>query len=94
MPNIIEVEEARVAFLADSIGYGRTMQLCEQLWREKLAPQGHEGGEHSVGCCAVFLVPCPCVTREGGSCDWCCGSGRVTKKVLEAMSENADGEAG
>lgn len=89
-----EVEEARVASLADEIGYGRIMQLCEQLWREKLEPQGHTGGEHSTGCCVVFLVPCPCVpSAELAACDWCCGSGRVTKKVRDAMEDRAELEA-
>lgn len=79
-------EENAVRNLCDVIGYGRAMQLAEILWRKKLEPQGIAGGEHTVGPCAALMVPCPHPREESaGNCDWCCGSGRVTKKVLEAM---------
>lgn len=88
----IEEEEEAVRKICEQIGYGRTMQLCEQLWREKLSETGHEGGEHSTGPCVSMLVPCPCPTfglDANGHCDWCCGSMRVTKRVLQAIDEAA-----
>lgn len=78
-------EENAVRQLCDAIGYGRTMQLAEQLWRKKLSLQGLAGCEHTVGPCAALMVPCPHPEGKGGNCDWCCGSGRVTKKVFETM---------
>lgn len=80
-------EENAVRTLGDDIGYGRMMQLAEQLWRKRLG--GLQGGEHTTGPCAVFMVPCPHPENgqdANGHCDWCCGSGRVTKKVLAAMT--------
>ncbi len=84
--NQIESEESLVRSLGDSIGYGRIMQLCEKIWNEKVPA----GGAHSVGPCVWFLVPCPHPEKgrsESYQCNWCCGSGRVTKKVFEAMSK-------
>lgn len=77
-------ERNAVRQLGELIGYGRIMQLAEQIWNEK-----QPGAAHSQGPCVTFLVPCPHPENgrdANGHCDWCCGSGRVTKKVLEAMS--------
>ncbi len=75
-------EENRVSALCEDIGYGRTMQLAEQLWRQKLMPDGMEGGEHTTGPCALFMVPCPHpVLDDNGHCEVCCGCGRITKWV-------------
>ena len=35
MSSIEESEQILVKMVADSIGYGRVMQICEQLWTEK-----------------------------------------------------------
>jgi hypothetical protein len=81
-------EEESVKLLAKRIGYGRTMQLCEKLWRESLDLQGLAGGELSTGCCVTFLVPCPgCAPAraKGDNCYWCCGAQRVTKQVSKAI---------
>lgn len=85
-----EQEEHAARLLGDRIGYGRMMQLGETLWREKLGNYGPDlrGGEHSVGPCVALLVPCPHPgVEKAGHCDWCCGSGRVTKRVLAAMEQ-------
>jgi hypothetical protein len=76
-------EENAVRQIGELIGYGRTMQLCEEIWNRK-----QPGGAHSVGPCVASLVPCPHPDNgrdENGHCDWCCGSGRITRKVLFAM---------
>lgn len=81
-------EENAVRQLGDMIGYGRLMQLAEQIWDKK-----QPGGAHSVGTCTSFLVPCPHppMGRDAnGHCDWCCGAGRVTKRVFKAMCEEYD----
>ena len=78
-------EENAVRQLGDLIGYGRVMQLCVQIWNHKTP-----GGAHSVGPCTSQLVPCP-HPEDGrdanGHCDWCCGSGRITRKVATAIAE-------
>ncbi len=79
-------EEDMARTLGNRIGYGRMMQLGEQLWREMLAKTGLEGGEHSTGCAVTFLVPCDCA--QAHKCDWCCGAGRVTKRVSQAQRES------
>jgi hypothetical protein len=80
-------EEVAVRDLGERIGYGRMMELAEQEWRTKLAGTGYpSGGEFSVGPCAADLVSCPC---PANGCDWCCGTKRVTKKVLEAIESAA-----
>lgn len=78
-----EQETTQVRELGDRIGYGRMMQLAEQIWNGQVP-----GGAHSVGPCVALLVKCP--HPDGGSageCDWCCGSGRVTKRVLQAQNQ-------
>lgn len=75
-------EENAVRQIGELIGYGRTMQLCEKLWSEK----DPRGGAITTGPCAAFMVACPHPELDvNGHCDWCCGSGHVTKRVLEAM---------
>lgn len=75
-------EKGRVKALGDDIGYGRLMQLSEQIQEEKKAGQAF-----SMGCYTYNLVPCPHpeVTEDKIHCEWCCGCGRVTKRVLQAM---------
>lgn len=77
--------EDRIRDLANEIGFGRIMQLCEKLWREEMMQQSLAGGELTVGPAAKFVVPCPCGADE--KCEWCCGSGQVTDRVREAMTE-------
>lgn len=87
-------EEAAVRRLGDAIGYGRVMQLAEQEWRKILAPLGLEGAEHSTGPCVALMAPCPHPGSGGpGNCEWCCGAGRVTQRVLKAIkaTEGKDG---
>ena len=85
-------EEAAVESLGLCIGYGRMMQLAEQLWRRYLISMGLPGGgELTTGPCAAFMVPCPCPENgrdANGHCDWCCGAGRVTQRVLRAIEES------
>lgn len=76
-------EEDVIRQLGEMIGYGRIMQLAERIWNQK-----SPGGAHSVGPCGAFLVPCPHIKRDiYASCEWCCGSGRVTEKVRQAMEK-------
>lgn len=68
-----------VTAIGDAIGYGRLMQLAEQIWKGK---EGDRGGEHTVGPCGAFMVPCEhWIKNDRGHCELCCGAGRVTKGV-------------
>jgi hypothetical protein len=71
-----ELEISLVQTLGKKIGYGNMMHIAEKLWRERLEKDGMGGGEFKIGCCASNTVPCGCRT----GCDWCCGSGWLTRK--------------
>jgi len=93
LDRMLHREEVMVRNLGDQIGYGRTMQLCEQIWNEKLKAQGLPEGAHATYCCTQFLVPCPgCpeARAKDEHCDWCCGAGRVTEKVAETIKALSD----
>lgn len=83
-------EDGQVRALGEHIGYGNLMVLAQKLWAETLRTKhGLDGGyAFAVYCCEMFLVPCPgsAHRQAEGRCDWCCGAGRVTKKVAWAMS--------
>lgn len=86
MGRLEEIETVMVKDVGEAIGYGRTMQMCEQLWKESLKAKGYsEGGAHSVGPCNASLVDCGC--KNHVKCDWCCGSGRITKRVKQAKDK-------
>ena len=88
-----QAEEQAVRHLGDRIGYGRVMQLAEQIWSEKAKAEGMAGGEMTTGPCALTMEPCPHLGEDprpdwfdvSGHCDWCCGAGRVTKRVAAEM---------
>lgn len=84
-------EENEVRNLGDRIGYGRTMQLCEKLWGDKLHDSGlPRGGAHSTGPCVSMMVICLHeVKDDNGHCEICCGAGRVTKWVAKNMNTRA-----
>ena len=80
--------------LGKAIGFGRVMQLAEELWGKMAKEHGHFGSQHTTGPCASMMVPCPHIDDDNpawrdanGHCDWCCGTGRVTKRVAQAMVE-------
>lgn len=72
-------ERPAVQALGEAIGYGRLMQLAEQIWEEKMP-----GAAHTTGACSFFMVPCPHPERDdNGHCEWCCGANRVTNHVAK-----------
>jgi hypothetical protein len=91
----MNLEDPHVTDLGHRIGFGRVMQAAEAAWSRIASEKGVHGSNHTVGPCAALLVTCP-HQEEGGSekwrdanghCDWCCGAGRVTERVAQAMRE-------
>lgn len=91
----MNLEDPHVTDLGHRIGFGRVMQAAEAAWSRIASEKGVHGSNHTVGPCAALLVTCP-HREEGGSekwrdanghCDWCCGAGRVTERVAQAMRE-------
>lgn len=82
-------ETAEVREIGERIGYGNVMYLAQKLWRDWAILQGLAGSEFSIGPCAAMMRPCTCTPSQGGSlhCEWCCGSGLVTERVLRAIEE-------
>ena len=78
----IENEKSSVNLLGQMIGFGNMMYLASECWRESLAEKGYPvGAEFQVGTCVLLTTPCGCESPK--DCDWCCGSGWLTKKVKE-----------
>ena len=46
---------ATLRAICERIGYGRVMQAASSMWRERLAPDGLAGGEHTCGPCQSTL---------------------------------------
>jgi hypothetical protein len=77
----------KLKHLGHMLGFGRVMQATEEFWRESGETPG---GEHTVGPCASMMVVCTHNGRDAKECEWCCGSGRVTKRVALAMAGDAE----
>lgn len=72
--------------IGEEIGYGRMMQLAQEAWRNSLARDGWPiGGEFAYGPCVAMLVRCGC--KHPGKCDWCCGTGKLTKHVKKIKDQ-------
>lgn len=82
------VEKPIIEALGESMGYGRIMQLAQECWRDMLNEQGwNPGGEFAFGPCVAMTTKCGC---DGGSCDWCGGSGWLTLHVKKMQDEYHD----
>lgn len=78
-----------VRALGERIGYGNLMAQAAAAWRDKLDALGLAGGEFSIGPCVSTLVHCPCAD-DARTCDWCCGTRTVTRRVHAAAAEEGD----
>ncbi len=85
-------EKTFIKELGERMGWGRVMQLSEECWRESSHANGFKGSELTVGPCGFFMVPCPHTIKDDhGHCDICCGSGRITKGVLDIITAQTRG---
>lgn len=83
-----QAEKIIVKEMGDFMGYGRVMQLCEEIWHENeiAAGRGHASGAFVHGPCRASMVPCPHpILDDNGHCDICCGAGRITKGVAKLL---------
>ncbi|NRB81573.1 MAG: hypothetical protein HRU38_23420 [Saccharospirillaceae bacterium] len=70
----ISESEAQVEVLCEFLGYGRVMQIASEKWQGK-----DQDGAFLIGTCAGLTEPCGC--KPESRCDWCAGTGWLTKKV-------------
>lgn len=65
------------------IGFGNLMSLASRAWQAELEENGSVMADAAfvVGPCKASVVPCDC--DKSKDCDWCCGTGWLTKKVKE-----------
>jgi len=68
-----------VSVLCEEHGYDRVMQLASLLWKNKMEEDGVPGSYFVIGPHKSMVVSCGCDSPS--SCDWCCGSGWVTRHV-------------
>lgn len=80
-------EENVIRELGGKIGYGRLMQLASQEWGKSLNSKGlPSGGNFVIGPCSATVTQCGCSgAHTGDVCDWCCGTGWLTKHVREVQ---------
>jgi len=74
-----------ITSICDQFGYGNVMDTASTLWQQKLGING--GGANSVGPCIASLVSCGCQSIVRKKCDWCAGTGKITKRVKQARDE-------
>ena len=68
-------KDITVKELCEQIGYGFVMESASRQWLKK------DPAAFLVGPCESETRKCEC--RKPNECDWCCGTGWLTKKVKE-----------
>jgi hypothetical protein len=62
------------------VGFGNTMSVIKELWEDHSGKTDiGRGGVFEIGPCIATTVKCGC--KYPPECDWCCGSGWLTRKV-------------
>ena len=75
--------------LCDVIGYGYAMRRISEMWKEKLAINNDpDGGHFVVGPCESMTTACGCEVPH--ACDWCCGSGWLTRHVKTIKDQQSE----
>ena len=76
--------DADIEALCERIGYGNVISSASRLWGQKNDRENMPRTNFTVGPCESMTVPCPHPTQDrNGHCNWCCGSGWLTKRVAE-----------
>lgn len=84
LPKYTEGGTEKIRKVCDKFGYGNVMSTASSLWQQKL--KNNSGGAYSIGPCIASLVDCGCNDNFKEKCDWCAGTGRVTRRVKEAKN--------
>lgn len=66
--------------VCEALGYGFVMDQAARMWQE-IDPMG----AFTVGPCKGGTVPCGC--KDQAHCNWCYGSGWLTKHVKEIKDQ-------
>lgn len=69
--------------LGEQIGFGNMMDLASRIWAEDVS-----GGAFVVGPAKALTVECGCESPKG--CDWCCGTGWLTKHVKSVKDQDVE----
>jgi len=78
------VFDAEIRALCERIGYGNVMASASRLWALKCDEENTPRSNFMVGPCELLTVKCPHPTLDdNGHCEWCCGTGWLTKRVFE-----------
>lgn len=80
--------EQNVLDACKKIGYRRVLQLVSESWQEIGQKNNEPSMGNVIGPHVGMVVDCGCAPEA--RCDWCCGSGWLTKhvKVLKEQSNN------
>ncbi len=83
---VSEHQVRQVFVLCQKFGYGFVLHHTSALWEKQ-----HGESAKVTGPCVGSTVPCECEMPH--KCDWCCGSGWLTKFV-KSLKDNASGVSG
>lgn len=82
-----KIRDAEMKWACDQLGkhfgYGALMKAAENAYRAAVR-ENYPGSNFVVGPCEAMTVKCGC---ESGRCDWCCGSGWLTKHVAKIRDQ-------
>lgn len=81
--------EQNVLDACNKIGYGRVLQLVSESWQEIGQKNNEPSMGNVIGPHVGMVVDCGC--NPDARCDWCCGSGWLTKHV-KALKEQSNNE--
>ncbi len=93
IPHMISTTEmnhrllAEIRVLGRIFGFGAIMQATNAAWNHQALELRRPGEERTIGPAAATTVLCEC--PEPGKCEWCCGSGWLTKHVKSLKEKKA-----
>lgn len=83
MMKIFEAEYVALSLLCRRIGFAEVMQKTSQIWQSTAGAQAL-----AIGPSVSYCRPCPHPQGQDPEhpCEWCGGSGWLTKRVYETLA--------